>query len=80
MSSDVIVEYLHTSQNWGVGTLERPHNLLSISYLTVHALHLVIVMMTAQSDLSNVNGAIHLLVGSVFAHVCVVIRTEAVSD
>ena len=71
--SDVIVENLHSVQDRAVLCLEGTHDSLSVSDLTIEPFHLVVVMLARQSDVSNVDGAIDLLVSSVLPHVRIVI-------
>ena len=66
-------------QDRAVGVLEGTHDALSVAYLTVHALHSVIVVVSCKRDLSNVNGAIHLFVGSELFEPCVPIRPQTIS-
>lgn len=54
MCFDVVVENLHTYENWGVGLFESSHNALSVSDFAVHALHLVIVYFSSNSDFAKV--------------------------
>ena len=50
MWTHVIVEDLHSIENRAVLCLEWPHNAFAVTDLSVHALHLAIVMLTRQFD------------------------------
>ena len=52
---------------------------LSISDLTVQSFHLVVIMLARKRDLSNVNGAVNLLVGSELFEPCVLIGPQTIS-
>jgi hypothetical protein len=54
---DEVVVNLHPRQDWGVGLLETPHDLLPVSPLAVLPLHLVVVDLAPEPDVRDVSCA-----------------------
>lgn len=62
MRSDVVVENLHTCEDRCIGLLERAHDTFTVTDLSIQPFHLVGIVISRERNLSNVNGAIHVLV------------------
>ena len=73
MWSNIIMVDLVARQDWCVLFLERVHDLFSVKDFSVHALHLVVIVMPRKRDLSNVNGTVNIPVGSVLLEPCVMV-------
>jgi hypothetical protein len=69
----VVVENLNPIEDRAILCLERTHHTLSVAYLTVHALHSIIVVVSYQCDLSNVNRTVNVPIGSELLEPCVMI-------
>jgi len=70
MGSEVVMIYLIAGNDRRIGLLETPHDLLSISDLSVQAFHFVIIVRSCQVDLSYVVRYSVEPVCSVLSHVC----------
>jgi hypothetical protein len=78
---DVVVENLVALEGRRIGGLDSTHGLFSVSYLPVHALHLVVVHVAAYSDVADMDGALYFTVGmGEFCPICVVKVVRPVRD